>query len=371
MPVLPPAPAYDEQRRGIVDSRTHSFRPNINAHATPAPVDVRAAEAGTNATGPSPAFLKAFPNRPGALDRAAEAQQVTAVPANKSIANAPAIQSALDRAAGVGQNPSAGVTTAPSNFGSGSVRFAKANETLPPATVSADGVTRDVFDEKAARQALYENYPEIFQDGTAQNKAFVEHAQKHGFQDAHDNIGKVLAPTYANQSVGPAQTRGDLLTPGTADARMAEASTAKNMPPTGLIDPNSVLGKVTNIASNIGNAPSAIGQGVKDLAKGALGAVGVTPAGISKVGNTVRGWADTAANVLKPLDNAVSGFFKSSENPTSGQSQSPLPASNFTNPSQPPVTPTPPVATNPTAPDPAEEARKRLAANNQSNGSGY
>lgn len=357
-PQRPPQnPFYDEERRGVYDPNTRSFRPNIDARARPSAIDAASKAAGTNATGASTAFtnLKNGARPPGwdktfgPLDRAtagsagvANPPPMTnlgpgALPPTKPLnVKSEAVQTALDQAAGTpvpGNIPATGASIQTPN-GTASVRFASPTEKLTAAQpIMEDGKQIGVGrqgpgDIAALRAQTFKDHPEVFQQGSPQNAAFVAHANKYGELAAHNGVGDLMTTIKPANAIGAtgATVKNDVGGAPSAEHLASMESAGQGASPDALVNPNSALGKVASAVKSVPGVPGSVADSAKGVIKSGLASVGFQPKAIKGFGDVFREGAQGIAGDVKDAygsaKNAVANLFSPSK-PTAPVAQTP------------------------------------------------
>lgn len=110
--------------------------------------------------------------------------------------NGPAVQGALDQAAGITHTPAAPGVNVPSIYGSGHLVAPGETDKENAVFNAANGVPSLDWTPQQRQQnedVLEKSHPAIFQNGTPENAAFVAHAQQYGEQSAHENVDKIMS----------------------------------------------------------------------------------------------------------------------------------------------------------------------------------
>lgn len=93
-----------------------------------------------------------------------------------------------------------GPVTGANGYGTGSVRTPKEGEVGPAVETETGIVHAPTFDQTAARLALKQKHPAIFEAGTPENEAFVAHAKQYGEASAHENADAMIGTLRMSQN---------------------------------------------------------------------------------------------------------------------------------------------------------------------------
>lgn len=216
--------------------------------------------------------------------------------------SSPGIQQMLDAAAGV--KPGA----LPTGYGTASVRFDKGNAgpaaDIKDAQGGVVGVGRaQPFDLQSARSSLYAAYPQIFRDGTPENKAFVDHVTKYGEQSAHQNISDIMQPfdrdranaaqQIAAGSPSAAAVRSSDYAPGSGDQAVAQRATQK------VLDDQQKPGLLARAANAVMGMPGTANPNPTANTAGSF--VPDAGSGLKAIGSAVQNASNSAGQFVRNL----------------------------------------------------------------------
>lgn len=282
-------------------------------------------------------------------------KKATPVTPSAIATNSPYVQGLLDKAAGITPTTPTNTGTA---YGTGSVRFDKGTPSASAPIVDASGKQTGVgrtgasgqpFDVNASRAELAKGYPEVFQAGTPENKAFVDYAKQYGEQSAHEHRGEILGQVAMSKQqegdggAGRGEAESDPVTQGQQSIAESEAgqrgerqaATAKAAADAGPFDPNSVGGKALSAVKNAPSIADAAGSVVTRGAK----AIGLNEGTANSAGNAVRDFGNDVTD-------KVANLFTPSVKPVASEPKPPAtppPAAPSVDPSSPLVNVPPPV----------------------------